>query len=347
MREVLALLLMISLVASLSGCTTPVEEGTIKIKDAVGREVEIPSKVERIVSLSPDATRILVALGEEEKIVGVESYAKRCPVLNKVYPEIKNVSDVGNPWQGTLSLEKIAELQPDVVFVYGTLTEVADKIQNDLGIPTVCTYRTVRDLDDFLETVRLVGKVVKKEEKAEDIVNYISMWFEELENKTSSAQEKPKVLVVAPPFSKDPLRVMFGEHPFTLRYAGGINVASSIESSGYGPWATVSFEQVALWNPDVIFIHGMSLLTPEDLKNSAEWREIEAVKEGKVYKVFIGYVGYDPALLVVQTMHMAKALHPELFNWDFEEKANEVFEVIYGVDGVYTQLQEEFGLSKV
>ncbi|WP_456329316.1 ABC transporter substrate-binding protein [Archaeoglobus sp.] len=341
--------MLLTVIASFSGCITPVEEGSkIKVTDAVGREVEIPAKVERIVSLSPDATRILIALGEGKKVVGVESYAKRCPVLRHVYPEIEDIPDVGNPWQGTLSLEKLAELNPDVVFVYGTLTEVADKIQSEFGIPTICTYRTVKDLDDFLATVKLVGKVVGKEEDAEKIADYISARFSELEEKASFVQEKPKVLVLGPTATKENLRVMVGETPFTLKYAGGINVASEIPRSyGSAPMASVSFEQVALWNPDVIIIHAMSTLTPGDLITDSQWKDITAVKDKRVYKVFVGYVGYDPALLVTQAMHMVKALHPDLFDWDFEEEANEVFEVIYGVSGIYTRLQEDFGLSEV
>jgi len=80
---------------------------------------------------------------------------------------------------------------------------------------------------------------------------------------------------------------------------------------------------------------------------NTDWQELKAIKEKKVGKVFIGYVGYDPALLVVQTLHMAKILHPDKFDFDFEQDANDVFEVIYGVDGVYSALEDELGLSKV
>lgn len=63
--------------------------------DCVGREVTVTSEVSKVVSIYPDATRILVSLGAVDKIVGVDSYSNRCPILKNVYPPLDQVTDIG------------------------------------------------------------------------------------------------------------------------------------------------------------------------------------------------------------------------------------------------------------
>ena len=76
------------------------------ISDDAGREVEIPSPCERIVSLSPATTEIVFSLSLGEKLVGVTTYCN--------YPEeAKKKEKVGTI--NEISLEKVVELQPDLV----------------------------------------------------------------------------------------------------------------------------------------------------------------------------------------------------------------------------------------
>lgn len=354
-RGLIAVALLLAALLLSSGCTTAPstvgeQQKTINIVDAVGREVQVPVTIERIVSLGPDSTRILVALGDKEKIVGVDPSSKLCPVLKNIYPEVASVPDMGNPFQGTLSIEKIAGADPDVVFIRGNHRDIADKIQNEVGIPTVCIYDIVRDYDDFLLTIDVIGKTVGKEQQAKELEDYIDSKFKEIIAVTSDIPdaERPVVLIVNRPHTDDPLTVMAAIHPPTLDYAGGTNAAAGVAASPGGcPWSSVSLEHVVQWNPDYILIHGMGQLSPEELMAKPDWQELKAIKEKKVYKVFIGYVGYDPALLVVQTLHKAKILHPDKFDFDFEQDSNDVFKVIYGVDGVYSAVEYERGLSKV
>ena len=65
--------------------------------------------------------------------------ARNVPILTRAFPEkIDAIPDVGSAVRGTLSLEKLAELKPDIVFVRTEDRELADKIQQTLGIPVVC-----------------------------------------------------------------------------------------------------------------------------------------------------------------------------------------------------------------
>jgi|GEM_PF-1083517 len=328
------------------------DENGVTVTDAVGRTVTVPSNISSIVSIYPDSTRVLVALGKGELIKATDSYSHQCPILKQAAPYLSDLPDLGNPYDGTLSMEEITKVQPDVVFISGRLNSTAEKIQSELGIPTVCVRPSIKEYEDFLDTVNLIGKATGTSDRATEISDYITGKFENVIEKTKDLKdsEKPEVLVINTPNTNDPLTVMPSIHPASLQYAGGKNVASSLDVVGASgsPWRSVSFEQVMNWDPKYIFIHGMGLLTPEQLKEMKDWESLQAVKNDSVYKVFIGYVGYDPALLMVQTDHMAKILHPELFSdLSFSKEADEVFKTIYGKSGIYNELESELGLTKM
>lgn len=340
MRKTISFLLISFLLSSCSFAEKIVE-------DPADREVLVPEEVKRVVCLNPDATRIMVALGAADTIVGVDSYSKSCAIIDYVYPDVKDAPDVGNPYQGTLSLEKLAELNPDLVLVGGSVPDIADTIQNELGIPSLCMYLNVKEIDDFLETIQIVGEGIGEEERAEELNSFIRGKMEDVSDITSDIpeSERARVLTVGPPMTDDPLRVMLTQ--FALDTAGGINVAKSEDYRGGSPWGTVSLEQIAIWNPDIIMIHGMSLLNPEDIISNSDWQNLQAVEEGRVYKVFSAWVGYDTSMLVVSTLQMADIMYPDKFDFDFQEEAEEVCQMIYGVEGLPLYLESQFGISKI
>jgi iron complex transport system substrate-binding protein len=324
--------------------TTPakIETEKIIIVDQIGREVEIPKKVERIVSLWPEATRVLFALGVGDKIVGLDSNSKKCPILTRAFPEVKDLPDLGSPARGTLNLEKLAELKPDIVFMRTEDIELANKIQNTFGIPVVCVrMNPPPDRNTSLEIISVIGKCVGKEERAKEIRDYLEQKLSMVTSVTSkiSDEEKPKVYPANP---YDLLKVIARADDVIL--AGGKCLANVKRES----WSyTVSFEDVAKWNPDVILLHAVGRFMPEDLEKDPNWKQIKAVKEGRVYRILFGYLGKDPGLFVINVLTDAKIFHPDKFNYDVEKEGNEIFKKLYGVDGLYTKLKEDYKLSDV
>jgi iron complex transport system substrate-binding protein len=325
-------------------------EQTVQITDYMDREVEVSSNIDSIVSLDPDATRILVALGAGDSIVGVEKTAKSCPVLNKVFPQVEALPDVGSLSQGTLSLENLANLRPDVIFLRGLYQDTADEIQGELGIPCVCTYGSIKEVGDFLKTVSVIGKTVNRENRSQELSDFIQSSMAEINTTVSSVPDDQRVrtLYISPPFTRDFLRVIFNPH-LCVYNAGGINAAYTTDkiSAGVGPWQTVSLEQIAGWNPDMIFIHGLSQLTVEDVLDNPDWKELTAVKDQKVYKVFAVSTGYDPSMLVLGTTQMAMIMYPERFDFDFQERAEQICQQIYGAEDLPAYMESEYGISEI
>ncbi len=340
MRALLLIFTLLLVASTIFGCIQH-EKAKIKVVDQAGRVVEI-SKAERIVSLWPEATRVLFALGVEDKIVGLDSDSKKCPILTRAFSDkLKEIPDVGSAVRGTLSLEKLAKLKTDIVFVRTEDRELADKIQQTLGIPVVCVR-----MDKFnppqtsFDIITIIGKCVGKEDRAKKLRDYLEHKIDEIKAITSKMpdSEKPKVYL-ASPYDLNSVIALATD----IEIAGGKCLSVYCKS-----WAChVSFEQIASWNPDVILLHAYGRFMPDDLKKNSEWQKIKAVKEGRVYRILFGYVGKDPGLFVVNVLTEAKILHPDKFHYNVEKEVNEIFKTLYGVDGLYTKLKEDFKLSSV
>lgn len=320
------------------------------VTDYIGREVTVPANIESIISLDPDATRILVAMGLGDKLVGVEKTAQSCPVLTEVFPKVTEIQDVGSISRGTLSLETIAKLDPDVVILRGLYSDTASKIQGEIGIPCICSIDSGKTVGDYLKGIEVIGNAVNQDDKASQLMDIIDDEMTYINTTVSSIPNdmRMRVLYIGPPFTSDLLRVIYNPH-LCVYTAGGINVAYTSDdiSPGIGPWQTVSLEQVAGWNPDMIFIHGLSYLNPDDVYDNNDWKDLKAVKDHQVYKVFAVSTGYDPAMLVLGTMQMAMIMYPDSFDFDFQDRAREICSKIYGVSELPDYMESEFGISEV
>jgi len=318
----------------------PQEKVGVKVVDQLGREVYV-EKAERIVSLWPEATRVLFALGVGDKVVGLDSSSQTCPILTRAFPQIVNITDVGRVGR-TFDVEKIAALKPDVIFMYTDDRDLAESLQAKLNVPVICVrFNPPGKREWSFDIVSIIGTVVGRKERADQLRAYLERKLSEIMKITStiSDAEKPKVYQA---FAHDLLKTFVWSSE--IIYGGGINVAYDPQSPN--PWRSVSLEQIIKWNPDIIVLHGFGKYTPEDLYNDPNWQSIKAVKERRVYKLTIGWTGWDPAGIVINVMQCAKAFHPNKFkDLNVEVEANEIFKFVYGVDGLYSRLKRDYGFS--
>jgi len=335
------------LVAVIASCTIGFlmlgrlqEEVGVKIVDQLGREVYV-KKAERIVSLWPESTRVLFALGVGGRVVGVDSASRICPILTRAFPQIVNVTDVGSVG-GTFDLEEIARLKPDVIFMRTDDRELADSVQTKLNVPVICVrFNPPGKRDWSYDIISIIGEAVGRKQRADQIKAYLEGKFSEITKITSTIPDSEKPRVYQARADSLLITLVWSSE---IMYGGGINIAYNPQQQA--PWVSVSLEQVISWNPDVIILHGFGRFKPEDLYNDSSWQAIKAVRERRVYKLTMGWVGWDPAGTVIQTMQCAKVFHPDKFeNLDVEAEANEIFKFLYGVDGLYSRLKKDYGLS--
>ncbi len=161
---ILILWLTLSLLASL-GPVSAQEKG-VTVVDDFGREVLIPHEPKRIVSTAPSITETLFALGLGDRVVGVTRYCNYPPeVLEKIGKgEITVIGGYTDP-----SLEKILELEPDLVIGHNLLKpEFVEKIE-DAGIPIV-VVKTSETIQGVYDDIELIGKACWADDAASKLV---------------------------------------------------------------------------------------------------------------------------------------------------------------------------------
>ena len=326
------------------------KEKTLTLVDQADRTVTVPRPIERVVSTFPSLTRVIVELGGVDKLVGVsdymtmDTYAANLLEL-RAYPELKELPGVGSTEP---NLEQIVFLKPDVVFS-STSPDQANVIQMNTGIPTVglSTSYPYEGKGGAFEGYRLAGRVIGKEERAEELISFVNEEFDKIRDVVSEIPDSERVRVYYMGWGKITRPHMTEYGPIEI--AGGINVAAG---SGYGWNVETTKEQVIKWNPDIILIHstgkshfGGTLV--EDILSDPDLQSINAVKDGKVYYSKGGYIGRNPATGVTEVPYMAKLFYPKKFeDLDVEMEGNRILEKFYGVDGLYTWMQENCDLYR-
>jgi len=259
--------------------------------------------------------------------------------------EVSNIGDWKEP-----NAEKIIALNPDLILVGWGGKESAKKIEQQTGVPAVCIGRMDGHFD--YDRYRIVGKVIGKEEKAEQIIAYLKNKISRVADVAGTIpdSERKRVFFWIVPRADADLRSN-GIYD-AINYGGGINVASS--PRGLGLYET-SKEQVVAWNPDIIF--AQSSHKKDVQESNADYLSIDeickdpvlgatrAVQNNKVYYLRGPRSDWDTAIEAVEVFYIAKLLYPEKFkDLDVEQEGNEIFRELYGVENLYSEMSGHVGL---
>jgi len=348
------------------------EKKAITVTDLAGRQVTVKVPVERIIlqsSGSGGAFYTLFALeGKDapEKIVGWDPGLKkyRMWIFQKFIeacPELENIPNVGSAKD--LSVEQVISLNPDVLIVpaysWKSAKDVYDKVEQ-AGIPILTIDYHTETLETHRESIMLLGKVLGREEKAQELVDFYEEQVNEVYSRLDEIDEpKPKVYVELGMKGPSEYSNTYGDYMWgaLIEKSGGINIAKGkIER-----WGPISPEYLLDANPDVIIITGsywpgcpgsMRLgyyANPEEsrelLKAFTErpgWDTLSAVNNNRVYSIHHGLARDIWDFVAIQ--YMAKCFYPDVFeDLNPEENFKEFHEKFLPVDysGVWMLSLEE------
>ncbi|OUQ23927.1 iron ABC transporter substrate-binding protein [Lachnoclostridium sp. An131] len=310
--------------------------GTRLITDSEGREVEIPEKVESIVCLNVGALRYTCYMQAQDLVIGVEDYEKEQSIsrgYNYVNFELfQDLPVVGN--NGEHYPEEIISADPDVIVMSAYDDSDADSLQEKTGIPVVVVPGSDSMMDEgAYETFRVMGELYGREDRAQELIDYMDSIKEDLETRTADVAEEDKLTAYVAGVSYK------GAHGFEGTEAGygpfaAINAKNLADETGQtGPF-DIDPEQVLAWDPDVIFVdfNGLDLVNEDYASNPEYYEQLTAVQEGRVYSQISfrsSASNLDTAL--ADTYYAASVLYPEQFaDVDPEEKAAEIFEMLLG-----------------
>lgn len=354
MRKSIALLLSVFLLMGLCACgngaDTPTPGGTRVITDGLGREIEVPETVERIVTLG-NATRMAVYLGLTDRLVSVasgdlsESLFMAYGVYNReAWAELPVVSSGG---YGEVNPEAILAAEPDVILCTYEEDIVAN-IESQLGRQVVAAPQGTLFGEDYELALRVFGDACGVSERAEEVISFIHNCLDDLDGRTRDIpdENKPLVLTAAATFR--------GGHGISGIYASSavlaaVNARDAAEGISDAPKGVeVDREQILAWDPDIIILDAgnVSLVRAEYAEDPDFFSQLKAVQNGRVYQAPNSTANYtNVEIPLVSAYYAGTLLCPEAFaDLDFEAKAEEIFSFFLGHEG-YLELLSENGLG--
>ncbi len=346
----------------MSGCTDQPPAGNRpkdqkEITDAMGRQVMVPSKINRVVDLAMlDGTRTLLELGVSDKIAGVNDdvkhfmYGERGQNFScwfappKVAPQLKDRLSVGSCREPNVEL--IKSLEPDIILASGSFSVLAGPLQEQTGVPVVC-IKSSGCLD--LEMIRLAGELMGRQARARTLIDYTREKVEQITRISSKIPETKRVRVFfwGWPVQESP-KTIAPYDPIDL--AGGVNVAMQARIKPYEIF-DITKEQLAVWNPDMILLQWW---TPkkigvriETILSDPALQTVFAVKNKQVFYSRSFMRGWDPAMGLCEVVYMAKLFYPEWYpDLDVEKEGNDILKQFYGKDGLYTDFVSKSELHR-
>ena len=313
----------------------------LAVTDNLGRKVVIPAKVERIISLEPEVTRIIVALGGGERLVGIDFFLRHHDRLFPlVFPPSQALPVVSNQGQD-LNYEEAIRLRPDIIFSSPSEFRMTETIAGKMRVPVVA-LASMGKFGNLLAEIETLGRVLSREARAAKLTACLQGRLEAAHQAASKSGSGTGPVVYLS-FWGSLVRTPVTYEPVDA--AGGRNPASRLLPSYLGTaGTTVSIEQILRWDPEVILIQGNyppaeRQVTVEGVLADPRLASVRAVRTGRVHYTFGFWYWWDPALVLVETAYLSWLLNPgKSQDFDLAREGEEIFKEFYGTEGLFRAL---------
>ncbi|MEM1897046.1 MAG: ABC transporter substrate-binding protein [Ignisphaera sp.] len=331
------------------------EENYISIVDFVGRNVTIKTSISRIVAIGPGVLRLVAYLNAVDLVVGVEEAEHQWSRIGRDYAMAYGDIFINLPVVGPggprspPDPEKIRAVKPDLVLMSRAYVELynPDRLAEEVGAPVVVIdygEAGYLDIDAFKSTLRFLGKILNREDRAKELCSYIDQIVIDLRNRVIGIMSKPTVYVGAVSYK--------GRQPFTSSQIAFppltlIDTPSIVDSlDNRRGFISLDFEYILQKQPDVVFIdlNNLDVVLNDFNKDRQKFCSLNAFKNGRVYSILpYNYYHTNVATALVDAYYIGKTLYPERFSdIDPEQKADEIYKTFLGKE-IYRMFLEGFG----
>ena len=297
--------------------------------DDAGRKVSLPERVERVYAAGPPASALVFAIAPDKLLGWTRAFrANEREWVPKKYgdlPELGRLTGRGN----TANVEVVLKAKPDLIVDVGstaaTFASLADRVQQQTGIPYVL-------LDGRLETtpeqIEKLAGILGDEAKGRELAAYWRSKVDPLKARiaTVPADKRPSVY-----YARGPQGLYTG-------LGGSINVemiefvgARNVAGGERGGLAQVGFEQVVLWDPPVIVTNDPNFM--REVWKMPVWQSVTAVRRKRVYlspHLPFGWFDYPPGPnRLLGLLWLSEILYPDLFRHDWPREIAEFHRRFY------------------
>ena len=358
-KSALILLMIIVTLSSLfafSACDKDKDTANGKtVTDLLGREVTVPEKINRVVCIGAGSLRLYTYVGDLSKLVGAQDVDKDgtgvgatlsirpYKMVNKDWFNSLPSCGMGGP-QGSADAEKILSLNPDIVFSLYTSDKAAmDDLQQKIRKPVVVlSYGKAEAFDENVKkSIALLGDILNRKERANELLSFIS----DTETYLSSIGEG---------IDKDEKKTVYlgcqsnyGTHGIESSSANYSifdvsKIRNVLDENGFkGYQKSLDLDKLVKMNPQRIVLDagGLYILKTQlqDKDKSEILNSLSAFQNGEIY-LQMPYNAYYTNLETAYADAYFDAwvqyhdIAPEKLNFDYVEKAREIYTLFLGED---------------
>ena len=294
----------------------------LTVTDQLGREVTIEEEPKTLASGYYISTSLLIALGVQNELVGVEAKADKRNIYSLSAPEIQSLPSIGTAKE--FDLEGCAALAPDLVIVPAKLKDSIPQME-EMGL-TVLAVKPENQADLF-DAIELLAQATNTVARGEELEMAIDSNLAALAEAVAGT-DAPSVYLAGNSSVLETAGPAMYQNTM-IENANGTN-AASVEDTY---WAEVSYEQILDWNPDYIILASDAEYDVDSVLNDAALADCTAVKEGHVYQLPHAVEAVDspvPASFL-GSVYLASVLHPEQVTEEYyHAAADEFYGSFYG-----------------
>ena len=353
MKKIIALVLVCMLLLTACGVTGAPSDGDVTVTDMIGREVTVnPGSYKRVVCIGAGALRMYSYIGDMSLLCGVEdidneSLEQRPAMFDAVArPYVLAYGDVfealpscgvGGPMAQAAEAEKILLCEPDIVISEFEDVEKENALQEQLGVPVITLKTGPKGVFDeaFAGSMKLLGTVFGREERAEKLVEFVQKEAAAISARVADIpeEEKPGVYVCGLGNWGTTNHLMTAENYVSFEIAGVKNAVSGLGMTGIGAIEEEKFVELGQ-QMDIIIMDAAAVKNIQPLyqEDKTIFDTCKAWQEGEVY-LEMAYNAYytNHEIALINTWFIAKTVYPELFgDVDMKEKTDQVTEMFLG-----------------
>jgi len=291
--------------------------------------------VNRIVSFLPSATELLYEFGVEEKLFGVThecKYPENAKLKPQVISSVINSDELTSNEINTITCtllrdgknifelhkKNLLDANPDLIISQETCevcaaytTEVKTALEILPKKPELYSMDP-HNLNEIIQSVIKLGKILQKEKKALEIVHSLRQRIENIQNPKN--EKIPTVLAIE---WIEPFFTAGHWIPEMIEFAGGINLISKTGEHS----RRMDIVEVKNSDPDIIILMPCGFDTVRTmseydviLKNNPDWNSLNAVKNKQVFAVDANSFFSKPSIRTVEGLEiLAKIIQPDKF----------------------------------
>jgi iron complex transport system substrate-binding protein len=251
---------------------------------------------QRIVSLAPNVTSILFALGMGRQLVGVSKWCKYVASIGR-RPQ------VGDCWK--LDIDEVMRLKPTLLI--GSVPFATETIVQLLKHPVAFLAINPRTITNIYTDIRTLGNLADRAEAADSLIGEMRESFTQISHRATKLRARgrrtriyceawPKPRISSPPWVAELVRI-----------AGGHMVTP--------PGERISDDQVARADPEVIVLAWTATgdrANPGQALQNPAWKNVRAVKSRRVVVIRDELLNTPGPPLMQGAQELLRAIYPSL-----------------------------------